>query len=217
MQSLSGQSPNGLSQQSRKIAVFAVLLFALSGLISGFAVGAFVRPRIGSGTTSPGSGTTPGAQSTKTSQSTTTGYINLGSPEIGDLTLSEVANGSTTYIFTAQILDKSKNPIQASDVMCKLWLTKNGDVNPVLQEDNDAIPRAIDQIQQPFPHEVANGLNFISPSQQVQRCTPDGKTTWSYTISPSVGPGTYYLVVLADWKGQSFGWSWHAIKIKKAD
>jgi hypothetical protein len=217
MQMLSGQSPNGLSQQSRKIAVFAVLLFALSGLIIGFAVGAFVRPRIGSGTTSTGPGATSGAQSTRTSQSTTTGYVNLGSPAIGDFTFSEVANGSTTYIFTAQILDKSGNPIQAPDVMCKLWLTKDGDVNPVLLADNAAIPRAIDQIRQPFPHEVANGLNFISPSQQVQPCAPDGKTTWSYTVSPPVDPGTYYLVVLVDWKGRSFGWSWQAIKIKKAD
>src|SRR5215472_2654372 len=123
MQTLSGQSPKGLSQQSRKIAVFAILLFALSGLISGFAVGAFVRPKIGTGT-STGSATTSGAQSTKTSQSTTAGYINLDSPVIGDFTFSEVANGSTSYIFTAQILDKSKNPIRASDVTCKLWLTK---------------------------------------------------------------------------------------------
>jgi hypothetical protein len=217
MQTLSSQSPRGISQQSRKIAVFAVLLFALSGLISGFAVGAFVRPRIGSGTTSTGSGTPSGAQSTKTSQSTTAEHINLDFPVIGDFSYSEVANGSTSYIFTAQILDKSKNPIQASDVMCKLWLTKNGNVNTVLKADNAAIPRAIDQIQQPFPHEVANGLNFISPSQQVQRCTANGKTTWSYTISPSVGPGIYYLVVLADWKGKSYTWSWQSIKIKKAD
>ena len=215
MQMLSGQSPKGLSQQSRKIAVFAVLLFALSGLISGFAVGAFVRPRIGPGTTSPGSGTTSGTQSSKTSQPTAN--IILDYPVIGDFSYSEVANGSTTYIFTAQIFDKSKNPIRTTDVTCKLWLTKNGDVNPVLQADNDAIPRAIDQIQQPFPHEVANGLNFIPPSPQVQQCAPNGKTTWSYTVSPSVNPGTYYLVVLADWKGKSYTWSWQSIKIKKAN
>jgi hypothetical protein len=216
MQTLSRQSPGGISQQSRKIAVYAILLFALSGLISGFAVGAFVRPRIGPATTSTGSGTTPGAQSTKTSQSTTE-HINLDFPVIADFSFTEVANGSTRYIFTAQILEKSKKPIQASDVMCKLWLTKNGNVNPVLQANNDAIPRAIDQIQQQFPHEVANALNFISPSQQVQPCTANGKTTWSYTISQSVGPGIYYLVVLADWQGKSYTWSWQSIKIKKAD
>jgi len=215
MQMLSGQSPNGLSQQSRKIAFFAVLLFALSGLISGFAVGAFVHPRIGTGTTSTGPGTTSGAQSSKTSQSTEN--VNLGSPEIRDFSYSEVANGSTSYIFTAQIFDKSKNPIRVSDVSCKLWLTKNGDVNQLLLADNAAIPRAIDEIQQPFRDEVANGLNFISSSRQVQPCTPNGKTTWSYTVSSSVDPGTYYLVVLADWKGKSYYWSWQAIKIRKAD
>ncbi|HEY6542239.1 MAG TPA: hypothetical protein VIZ18_14950, partial [Ktedonobacteraceae bacterium] len=54
MQTLSSRRSSGLNPQSRKIAVFAILLFALSGLISGFAVGAFVRPKIG-GTGNTGS------------------------------------------------------------------------------------------------------------------------------------------------------------------
>jgi hypothetical protein len=67
MQTLSTQHPNRINQRTHKIAVFAILLFALSGLISGFAVGAFVhsKPR-GSGTTSTSTKTTPVSQITRT-------------------------------------------------------------------------------------------------------------------------------------------------------
>ena len=45
MQTLTEQrQTNNVSSQSRTIVVVAMLLFALAGLISGFAVGAFIRP-----------------------------------------------------------------------------------------------------------------------------------------------------------------------------
>src|SRR2546429_10026763 len=68
MQTASSQYPNNINQQTRKIAVVAILLFALSGLISGFAVGAFVHPKAqtGSGTGATGSRTTPIAHVTHT-------------------------------------------------------------------------------------------------------------------------------------------------------
>lgn len=221
MQILSSQPPNRISQQTRKIAVFAVLLFALSGLISGFAVGAFVHTKTGTrtGTPTSGLGTTPVGQITKTPVSTTgTENVNLDEPVIkqGDYPFIQVANGSTSYTSSTLIINKSQNPIQVSDVMCKLWLTKNGDVNSILRADHYAIPRAIDNIQQPFPEEVVGALNYLAPSQQIQPCTSNGKTSWSYTISPSINPGTYYLVVLADWKGKSYNWRWVSIEIKKA-
>ncbi len=221
MQTLSSQPPNHISQQTRKIAVFAILLFALSGLISGFAVGAFVHSKQrGVGTTSAGTGTTPVGQITKTPASTTvTENVNLDDPVIKpgeDYPFFQVANGSTNYAFSALIINKSKSPIQVSDVTCKLWLTNNGDVNSILRADHYAIPRAIDNIQQPFPGEVVGALNYLVPSQQIQPCTPNGKTFWHYTISPSIDPGTYYLVVLADWKGKSYNWYWVSIEIKKA-
>jgi hypothetical protein len=222
MQTLSSQHPNPINQQTHKITVIAILLFALSGLISGFAVGAFThsKPR-GSGTTiHAGSGTTPVTQITRTPVSTTgTENVNLDYPVIKsgvDYPYFQVANGSTSYTLSTLIINKSQNPIQVPDVTCKLWLTKNGDVNSVLRADRYAIPRAIDNIQQPFPEEVAGAFNYLAATQQVQPCKPDGKkTSWSYTISPTVNPGTYYLVVLADWKGKSFDWSWVQIVIKQ--
>ena len=221
MQTASSQYPNNINQHTRKIAVVAILLFALSGLISGFAVGAFVHPKAqtgtGTGTGTTGSGTTPVVRVTHTPVSTTTTeHVNLDLPVIGDYSTFQIANGSTSYTFSAQIIEKNKQPIQASDVTCKLWLTKEGDVNSILGADNYALPRTIDNIQQPFPKEVVGAFNYIAPSQQIQPCAPNGKTTWNYTISQSVDPGIYNLVVLADWKGKSFNWSWVRIEIKKA-
>ncbi len=222
MQTLSSQHPNNFNQQTRKIAVVAILLFALSGLISGFAVGAFVHPKgqtgAGTGTSATGSRTTPIAHVTHTAvPATTAEYINLDLPVIsqGDYSYFQIANGSTNYTLSAQIINKDKNPTQAPDVTCKLWLTKEGDVNSILRADNYALLRSIDTIQQPFPKEVGGAFNYIAPSQQIQPCAPTGKTSWSYTISQSVDPGTYNLVVLADWKGKSFNWSWVQIVIKK--
>jgi hypothetical protein len=222
MQTLSSQHPNNLNPQTRKIAVIAILLFALSGLVSGFAVGAFGHTKAKTGTgTAPDTGTrtTPVVRVTQTPVSTTTTeHVNLDLPVIGDYSYFQIANGSTNYTFSALIINKNNNPIQVSDVTCKLWLTKEGDVNSILRAGNYAIPRTIDNIQQqqPFPKEVVGAFNYIAPSQQIQPCAPTGKTTWNYTISQSVDPGTYNLVVLADWKGNSFNWRWVSIVIKKA-
>ena len=222
MQTLSSQHPNNVNQQTRKIAVIAILLFAFSGLISGFAVGAFVHPKAktgaGTGTGATGSGTTPVVHVTHTPVSTAVvENVNLDDPVIkqGDYPYFQIANGSTSYTLSAQIINKNQTPIQAPNVTCRLWLTKDGDVNAILGADHYAIPRSIGTFQQPFPKEVVGAFNYIAPSQQTQPCDPTGKTTWNYTISQSVVPGTYNLVVLADWKGKSFQWSWVTIRINK--
>lgn len=223
MQTVTSRYPNNLSQQSRKVAIMAILLFALAGLLSGFAVGAFVHPKSqtgnGTGTDTNGSKTTPVAHTTPTQvSSAVTEHINLNEPVIpqGSYSYVQSADGSTNYTFSALIINKNNTPIQASDVTCKLWLTKDGDVNSILRAGNYALLRSIDTIQQPFPKEIEGTLNYIAPSQQIQPCAPTGKTSWGYTISQSADPGTYSLVVLADWKGKSFNWSWVIINIKKA-
>ena len=40
---------------------------------------------------------------------------------------------------------------------------------------------------------------------------------WNYTVAQSVDPGTYYLMVLTDWDGVHFNWSWVNMTIKKAN
>jgi hypothetical protein len=60
------------------------------------------------------------------------------------------------------------------------------------------------------------GLQFDSATLQTQVCNDQGQAKWNYTVSPSVAPGSYDLVVLTDWQGKSFIWSWFHITIKKA-
>jgi len=216
MQTVYGQSSSKLNPQTRKIATIAIVLFALSGLISGFAVGAFVHRRPATVTThktSSGSKSvvriTPPPVITRTPE-----VVTLGEPQITDFISSETANSSTSYSLSALIIDKANNPIQASDVTCKLWLTKDANVSSDIETDNRAQLASIGAIQQPFPGDV-NGLNFTT-TQQTRPCTPNGKTTWNYTVSSAVDSGIYYLVVLADWQGKHSSWRWIEVRIKKA-
>src|SRR5215469_13476631 len=85
MQTVSSHYPNNLNQQSRKVAVTAILLFALAGLLSGFAVGAFVHPKshsgTGTGSGSTGTKTTPVVHNTPTQGTTAVAeYVNLNEP-----------------------------------------------------------------------------------------------------------------------------------------
>ena len=217
MQTVYNQSSSKLNPQTRKIATIAIVLFALSGLISGFAVGAFVRHKPATVTThNTGSGsqsivrvTQPPPVITRTPE-----VVTLGEPQITYAISPETANDGTSYSLSALIIDKANNPIQASDVTCKLWLTKDANVTSDLESDNMARLESIGAIQQPFPGDVG-GLNFTT-TQQTHPCTSNGKTTWNYTVSSSVDPGVYYLVVLADWQGKHFTWRWVEVRIEKA-
>src|SRR6516164_4446492 len=108
MQTVSSHYPNKLNQQSRKVAVTAILLFALAGLLSGFAVGAFVHPKspagTGTGTDSTGSKSTPATHATQTVPTTVTQTPKeLGFPVIDKsvFVFNELADGQTTYTFSA--------------------------------------------------------------------------------------------------------------------
>ncbi len=222
MQTLSGRRPQGLGPQTRRIAMMAIVLFGLSGLISGFAVGAFIHPKAGgtTGTSNNGGGTTPTSQTTKSSTTTTPPEnIKVGEPVFssGDYTYTETADGATPYTLSTLIVTEgTSTPIKATDVTCKLWLTKDGNVNGFLSDNNYAIPTNVAHISQPFADEVPNSLAFSAPSQQTQTCAAGGKTKWAYTLSPSLHPGTYYLVVLADWQGKHYNWRWVDINVKQA-
>ena len=122
MQTVSSQYPNNVNLQTRKVAVTAILLFALSGLISGFAVGAFVHPKsqTGTGNGTTGSVKTPIVHATHTTVPTTTAeYVNLDLPVIsqGDYSYFQIANGSTNYTISALILDKNKTSIKSENAI----------------------------------------------------------------------------------------------------
>ncbi len=211
MYTASRPRPVQSSQSATRIITIAIIMFALAGLISGFAVGAFLRP--GKLTERNVSRQPPQVNSAHTPTVTITRSqtpIPLGFPAIDHYQYVEVADGSTTYTFTAHAINKQGQPIHASGITCKIWLTKDGNVNPTITLSR---LQSVATLDQPFPHEVQGALAFSSTTPQTQTCN-NGQGTWNYTVAPSVEKGLYYIVVLMDWSGVHFNWSWVAIVIK---
>lgn len=216
MSSVSRQpSTSSFNSQPHGIIVTAIIMFALAGLLSGFAVGAFVRPGRGSPVNVPSqTGTTPSTNKTHTPTAPVTDHpTTIQEPTINQYTYREAANGSTLYTFTASTLKKSGAPISNSDLTCKIWLTKDANVNASI-ETGDRL-RSVSTLSQPFPHEVQDGLTFSSSTPQTQTCA-NGQGTWKYTLSPTVHPGLYYIVSLMDWEGAHYNWSWVAIRVSES-
>jgi hypothetical protein len=222
MQTVAGRSSNNVRSQTRSIAFFAVLLFALSGLISGFAVGAFIHPKTGPTANSSSANTLQTTQKTRTPVSTTTHLTKLGYPIVDQVVYVENADGNSPYTFSAQAVDQSIDPghgypVHASGITCKLWLQNiphgNGG-KVVLPSENLAKMN----IQGPLTDdEISDALNFDNATPQIQLSNASGKASWKFTVATSVHPGTYYLVVLMDWYGKHYNWSWVIITIKQAN
>ena len=224
MQTLTEQrQTNNVSPQSRTIVVVAMLLFALAGLISGFAVGAFTRPSQHIQT--PGQSKVPTHPPTnRLTTPTPTPHIQnpfpLGAPKIEQVSYFEVADDNNTYTFSVQATDQSNgktvsgNPIHEPGISCKLWLTKsNTEVSANMSLDQ---LKAVDNLSQPFPKEEVNALDLFDPSTpQTQICNAKRQTNWNYKVTTSVKPRSYFLVVLTDWSGVHWSWSWVAINMKK--
>src|ERR1700704_5748880 len=108
MQTVANRSSNNVSSQTRTIAFFAVLLFAIAGLISGFAVGAFIHPKTGTGSNPPSGRTQPVVQETKESTPVTSSHPTLiGDPVLTLNSYFQKADSSTTYTISAQAVDQS--------------------------------------------------------------------------------------------------------------
>jgi hypothetical protein len=238
MQTLSGRRSNGLSPQSRRIATFAVILFALSGLISGFAVGAFVRPKHG-GTANNhgGNGVAPIVQQTKTATPVAQPLPQtIRVQSVDGYIFTEVPNG-TTYTLTAHlkpVLGADNQPVHATNLTCKLWLISRvpghqgiyvpSDIAKNVAAINETFTiqgAPLDNPTTPIPGtsypEEQQALNFDGATQQTQMCNTDGEVTWRYQVSPSVAPGKYTLVLLYDWSGKHWTWFWVDIVIRKAN
>ncbi len=235
MQMLSGRRSNGLSPQSRRIATFAIVLFALSGLISGFAVGAFVRPKVGGTGNNNGVGITRIVQQTKTATPVATIQpVQIPIPTIDRVESPNVPNG-TNYTLTAHlknILGRDGQPIHADNLTCKLWLIARVprdqkvyiplDIlsnvatisNPFTSQAKDQNGNLLPDVTYP---EIEQSLAFNNPTPQTQPCRTDGEVTWRYQISQSATPGKYTLVVLYDWSGKHYNWYWVDITISQAN
>jgi hypothetical protein len=236
MQTLSGRRSNGLSPQSRRIAIIAIILFALSGLISGFAVGAFVRPKIGGIGNTGGNSITPVVQQTKTATQVATPRPQLITfQSLDGYSFTEVANG-TTYTLTAHlkpVLGADNQPVHATNLTCKLWLISRVPDDQGVYVPSD-IAKNVTTINEPFTiqgatldslnpipgityQEIPQSLTFNSDTQQTHSCNTQGEVTWRYQVSPSVAPGKYTLVGLYDWSGKHWTWFWADIVIKSAN
>jgi len=203
------------------IVIFAIFLFALSGLMMGLAVGAFTRPK---------SNSTP-QQSTvaqQKGQATPAQNVNVAAlggiacPTITPSSFTQTADGATSYQLSAAIMDRSINQtdsnncgrgnlLKISGITCKIWVTNNSDVLKGLT--NNYFQPATN-MQNAFPGEMQGAVIFTS-GQPVQDCSPTGTTTWSYKLSTTLQSGTYFLAVAADWQGQSWNWSWRQIAVTK--
>jgi hypothetical protein len=211
-----------MSSHSRTIAIFSMILFAFAGLISGFAVGAFIRPGSNLQTTNPNTGSAPPITSRNTTPTRTPHLehpIPLGFPKIGINSHTVVADDTHTYTITVQVTDQSNgkavgNPVHASGIACKIWLTKDEHVNKNMPNDR---LKAVDTLSAPFPEEEPDSLDFFdATTPQTQMCNAKGQATWNYKVATSIDPGKYFLVALTDWSGIHYDWSWVQINVTKS-
>jgi hypothetical protein len=222
-QMVSQPRPNITPDQQRNtrkqsLIITGITLFALSGLLVGFAVGAINRPQ--HPRTSSGLSVSPVAnqqsQSATPTVAKTTQVLPLGFPVITQVSSPEMADGTTSYTFTAHPVDQSIDKghgkqVHAPDITCKIWLTKEENVTGTLQDAGDRLHN-VGSLSQPLPKEVQNAFTFTG-GNQTQNCSANGDTTWKYQLAPSVNHGVYNIVILTDWAGQRYNWSWVHITV----
>jgi hypothetical protein len=213
--------PNGQNSgpaRTQSLIITAITLFALSGLIIGFAVGAVTRPKQAAQPTATPA-TNPIAHQAQPTTAPKTEPVPLNCPIIDQSDGTGAADGTTIHTFQAHAVDKSGKcaqsgkAVEAPGITCKLWLSKVPDNGSV---DIGSAWKTIATVSQPFKGEVQNGLMFDSTTPQTQKCNDKGQGMWKFSISPDVKPDDYYLVVLTDWDGKYANWSWIGFSVKKA-
>ncbi len=228
MQSMSRQqATDGLNTQTRTITIITILLFAISGLLSGFAFGAFIRPKQATVTT-PHPGTTVVVQKGQSPTAVPTmGPQKIGYPTVPQWTVSEKADSTTTYTFSSQAVDQSIDagrgkPLHAPGITCKIWLIKELAANARLDvptdrlQDTANLAKPITASAQGQKYEEITGLNFTT-TQQTQKSDANGQCKWQYQVTTAIAPGEYDMVILNDWNAEHWNWYWRAITITKAD
>lgn len=224
MQTWSDPSVGRKASPTRRLATYTLLFFSLAGLLAGFAFGGFLHS--GGRTTNntgPLTTITPSTQVTPkiTPTPTTQPVVPLGIPQFKPFpSATENADSTTIYTFGMQVVDKQKQAVHASDISCKTWLVQQIPTGQTLNIDQKTL-KAVANLgnsitgtinNQPAPE--AGGLTFDSTTPQEGLCNPDGQMTWKYTIASTVTPGNYDIVILADWEGIHWNWSWVNITIQ---
>ncbi len=213
------------ASQLQSMIITAITLFALSGLMVGFAFGTFMRPAKPQQSTAPAPRQTsatsvsikqPSAPSPTATPTPTPQITGLGCPAL-IISPSQTVDFNTPYTLTVQVKDKTKfdpnkcdpkaeNNITADGVTCRIWLTKETKIADS-NEDTKNILSDPTNLPDQFPHEISDSLKFDATTPQVQQCT-QGTATWKYQFSPTLDKGTtYYIMVVTDYKGTYYAWS----------
>ena len=207
--------------QVQSILITAITLFALSGLMVGFTVGALVHtPKPSTNNTNQtnlGNHATPTPKSTPLP--TAPPFVHLGPPSLTFPSPTLNPDGTQTYSVTLQAKDNGNGgkPPTADGISCRIWLVPQGsdpqnDPGTHFQSDTAQLQHP-ETFNQPFPQELPNTLLFdpTTPSQ-TQPCV-QGSANWKFTTSPALPKANYYLVALTDWQGKSYNWVWVGIVI----
>jgi hypothetical protein len=224
MQAWSGQNDSGTRLPAHKLTTTIVLVFSLAGLISGFAFGGLIRSKPNTTNSGLPPKSTPVAQNTNTitPTATTQPIVALNPPATVNLSAAtQVADGATTYSITIQAVDKQNKAVHATNITCKLWVVKQIPANQILNLDSKTL-KSVNTLQgpitgtvhnQPAPDLSVNNLTFDPTTPQLGFCKANGQMTWKYKIASTMPAGNYDLVILTDWNGVHFNWSWDNITI----
>ena len=229
-------APKGTTQVQTMV-ITAITLFALSGLMVGFAFGAFVRPKQLQtvAPTQPTAPITPVAHSSTPTippVTPTPAITQLGCPtvKVDNAQNTQMADGVTPYKAFVQAKDKTNvpqgkvcaDPEQAKNVtvdgiICRLWLIKATDDPTTGFEDilknKQSKDNLFENLKAPFPKEIQGGLIFSDTTTQVQNCNK-GLGSWQYQVAPSVDPGQYYLMGLTEYQDTLYyNWSWTTLTV----
>ena len=224
------------NSRSTLIAILALFLFALSGLMTGFATGAFTRPKQtaqqNNNKNTRGSAPTAVVSKQKPTASTTpvVHVTPVGCPAVEIFSNPEIADGSHMYTFSAHATDKSGGTCSATNkritmagITFKLWLIHRIPSGKGISFSRDSLLNTAN-LTNPITAKIQNddaqevqGLAFdTAHTPQVQQSDAQGHVTWNYTVPPSIQAGDYDAVILIDWAGQYYNWTWRNLDITKA-
>jgi hypothetical protein len=211
--------PNNGGTRAQTITITAITLFAISGLLIGFIVGAANRPKPAEETGGPVQKPSPVVHQQTPTPTPQIKKQPLGCPIVDQFVTSGKADGNIVHTLKAHAVDKSApclqgKPIEAPGITCKLWLSKIPKENGG-KVDIGTSWKKIETLKQPMPGEIENGLLFDPATPQTQPCNSKGQATWKFGIAPQVKQGTYYIVVLTDWDGTFANWSWYNFTVQK--
>jgi hypothetical protein len=223
--------------RSQIILIIALLLFSVAGLVSGFSVGALTKgpQQVTQSNTKPATTQHMDSQTaTPTPKPVLATVKELGCPPADNTSSiyqspTQLADGNTPYTFASHAVDKAggkcdqnNQPVHMAGIMFKLWLTKHIPAHKVLQIPADILTQA-DQLAQPikgnigdanYP-EIPNSLQFATNTPELQQSNGQGQVNWTYKIGPDLQDGNYSLIILTDWQGHVYNWSWYDLIIKR--